>query len=189
MPPDPAKPADELLIPVVDTDHALGPPDAPVTLLEYGDYECPDCFNAEPVVSELKKRLGDQLRVVFRHFPRSSIHPRASAAAAAAEAAAAQGQFWKMHHALFKHQRELDTLDLVHLALNLGLEIYRFSQAFDSDAVARRIRADYDGAARNKITGTPTFFINGRRYRGEARLEPMLAALTAATQGNPAKPD
>jgi protein-disulfide isomerase len=189
MAPDPSSSGDELLLPVTETDHALGPTDAPVTLLEYGDYECPDCFNAQPVVAELRRRLGDSLRVVFRHFPRSSIHPRASAAAAAAEAASLQGQFWKMHAALFAHQRELDTLDLVHLALNQGLEIYRFSQAFDSDAVARRIRADYDGAVSNKVTGTPTFFINGRRYRGEVRLEPMLAALNAAIQENRAARD
>ncbi len=178
------QPDEHLLLEVTETDHAIGPADAPVTLLEYGDYECPDCFNAEPVVSELHRRMGDRLRVVFRHFPHSSVHPRASAAAAAAEAAAAQGMFWEMHRALFKHQRELDTLDLVHLALNLGLEIYRFSQAFDSDAIARRIRNDYDGAIRNKLTGTPTFFINGRRYRGPAQVEPMLAALSAATLEN-----
>ena len=90
-------PDDDLDVPISETDHALGPADAPATLIEYGDYECPDCFNAEPVVSELRSRLGDKLRVVFRHFPRSSIHPRASVAAAAAEAAARQGQFWKMH--------------------------------------------------------------------------------------------
>jgi len=98
---------DELDVPPSPKDHGQGPIDAPVTLIEYGDYECPDCFNAEPVVSELRRRMGDRLRVVFRHFPRSSIHPRASVAAAAAEAAAAQGKFWEMHSALFKHQREL----------------------------------------------------------------------------------
>jgi protein-disulfide isomerase len=178
---------DRLLIDVADTDHALGPPDAPLTLVEYGDYECPDCFNAQPIVAELRKRLGDRLRVVFRHFPRSSVHPRASAAAAAAEAAAAQGQFWKMHEALFAHQKELSTLDLTHLALNLGLEIYRFNQAIDSDSILRRISNDFDGAVRNQIAGTPTFFINGCRYRGPRALEPMLAALNDSLK-NPAKP-
>src|ERR1700704_2201837 len=106
----------ELDTPVSLADHAVGPVDAPVTLVEYGDYECPDCFNAEPVVAEIRARLGDKLRYVFRHFPRSSIHPRASVAAAAAEAAARQGKFWEMHEALFRHQRELADLDLVHLA-------------------------------------------------------------------------
>src|SRR5437899_5411329 len=106
--------------PIIPRDHSLGPVDAPVTLVEYGDYECPDCFNAEPVVAEIRARLGDKLRYVFRHFPRSSIHPRASVAAAAAEAAGRQGKFWDMHQALFRHQRELADLDLVHLALRLG---------------------------------------------------------------------
>ncbi len=181
--PDDSKPSasnvdhDLLDVPASKADHAIGPDDAPVTLIEYGDYECPDCFNAEPVVSELHKRLGDKLRIIFRHFPRSSIHPRASVAAAAAEAAAAQGQFWKMHHALFQRQRDLATLDLTHLALALGLEIYAFQQAMESDAAARRIRADFDAAVRNHVTGTPTFFINGHRYRGAAEFQPMLAAI------------
>ncbi|HVT88327.1 MAG TPA: DsbA family protein [Tepidisphaeraceae bacterium] len=166
-------------VPATPKDHGLGPVDAPVTLIEYGDYECNDCFNAEPVVSELRDRLGDKLRVVFRHFPRSSIHPRASAAAAAAEAAAVQGQFWKMHKALFQHQRELGELDLTYLALQLGLEVYRFQQSLESVAIARRIRSDFDDATRNYVTGTPTFFINNRRYRGPAQVDPLLAALTA----------
>jgi protein-disulfide isomerase len=170
----------ELDTPPSDADHSLGPADAPVTLIEYGDYECPDCFNAEPVVSELHSRLGDKLRIIFRHFPRSSIHPRASAAAAAAEAAASQGQFWKMHKALFQRQRDLATLDLTHLALELGLEIYNFQQASESDTAIRRISRDHDGAVRNQITGTPTFFINGRRYRGPVELEAMTAAINAA---------
>src|SRR5437868_6946351 len=123
-------------VPPSAQDHAAGPVDAPVTLIEYGDYECPDCFNAEPVVSELRARLGDRLRVIFRHFPRSSIHPRASAAAAAAEAAAAQGKFWEMHRALYRHQRELADLDLTHLALQIGLEVYRFQQALDAKSIA-----------------------------------------------------
>src|SRR5215210_2041410 len=97
----------DLAVPVSPADHALGPEDAPVTLVEYGDYECPDCLSAQPILAELRRRLKDRLRFVFRHFPRSSVHPRASAAAAAAEAASAQGKFWEMHEALFRHQREL----------------------------------------------------------------------------------
>ncbi len=170
----------DLHVPVSETDRASGPTDAPVTLVEYGDYECPDCFNAEPIVSQLRSRLGDRLRVVFRHFPQNSIHPRASVAAAAAEAAAAQGKFWEMHRALFAHQRELLDTDLVHLALQLGLDIYRFQTALESPAGAKRIRDDFDGAVRSCVKGTPTFFINGRRYRGPAQVEPMLAAIEAA---------
>src|SRR5436305_11693520 len=112
----------QLTDPVTDRDHALGPDAAPVTIVEYGDYECPDCLNAVPIVREVRQKLGDRLRFVFRHFPRSSIHPHASAAAEAAEAAGDQGKFWEMHDTLFKHQKELG--DLTHLALLLGLEIY-----------------------------------------------------------------
>jgi protein-disulfide isomerase len=174
---------DCLDVPVTDADHALGRADAAVTLIEYGDYECPDCFNAEPVVAALRERMGDRLRVIFRHFPRTAIHPRASAAAAAAEAAGGQGRFWEMHRALFRHQRELANLDLTHLALQSGLELYAFRSAVESIVVARRVQSDYDAAVRNGLTGTPSFFINGRRYRGKAEVEPMLAAIEAARSG------
>src|SRR4029079_17972294 len=106
--------SDELFDPVTSDDHILGNPQARITLLEYGDYECPDCFNAQPVIAELRDRLGDDLRIAFRHFPRSSVHPRASAAAAAAEAASNQRKFWEMHAALFAHQKQLADLDLTH---------------------------------------------------------------------------
>jgi protein-disulfide isomerase len=171
---------DELDVPATERDHGLGPIDAPVTLIEYGDYECPDCFNAEPVVSALRARFGERLRVVFRHFPRNSIHPRSGAAAAAAEAAAGQGRFWDMHSALFRHQKELADLDLTHLALRIGLEPYRFQAATESTAVQRHVQTDYDGAVRNGVKGTPTFFINNRRYRGPAEVEAMAKAIEGA---------
>src|SRR5438874_4667725 len=104
---------DALIEPVTPRDHAIGSPAAPITLVEYGDYECPDCLNAVPIVQQVRKSLGDRLRFVFRHFPRSSIHPHASAAAEAAEAAGDQGKFWQMHEELFRHQKELG--DLSHL--------------------------------------------------------------------------
>src|SRR6202035_4616072 len=107
--------------PVTDKDHSLGPPTAPITIVEYGDYECPDCLNFVPILEEVRKALGDRMRFVFRHFPRSSIHPHASIAAEAAEAAAEQGKFWEMHEALFKHQKEFADIDLGHVALTLDL--------------------------------------------------------------------
>src|SRR5690242_1147921 len=113
--------AQRLADPVTERDHALGSPAAPITIVEYGDYECPDCLNAVPIVLELRRRLGDELRFVFRHFPQNSIHPHASAAAEAAEAAAEQGKFWEMHQALFVHQSQLAEVDFGHLALTLGL--------------------------------------------------------------------
>src|SRR3954451_14588130 len=115
-----------LAVPVHDKDHSLGPAEAPITIVEYGDYECPDCLNAVPIIREVRQRLGDRLRFVFRHFPRSSIHPHASMAAEAAEAAAEQGKFWGMHEALFQHQSKLAEIDPAHLALNLGIEVYQF---------------------------------------------------------------
>src|SRR5437868_2290 len=115
-----------LVEPVTERDHAVGLSDAPVTIVEYGDYECPSCLNAVPIIEDVRKSLGDRLRFVFRHFPQNSIHPHASVAAEAAEAAGEQGKFWDMHYELFRHQADLADIDFAHLALNLGLEIYKF---------------------------------------------------------------
>lgn len=152
--------------PVTDQDHAIGSPDAPITIVEYGDYECPDCLNFVPIAIEIRKKLGGRLRFVFRHFPRNSVHPHASAAAEAAEAAGEQGKFWEMHKALFEHQKELSTLDFSHLALTLGLEIYKFETSRESEKHRRRVAMDYESGLRSGVTGTPTLFINGRKYGG-----------------------
>jgi protein-disulfide isomerase len=170
----------DLAVPISERDHVEGSRTAPVTLIEYGDYECPYCMNAWPVVQELRRQLGDRLAFVFRHFPQSSIHPRASVAAQAAEAAAGQGKFWEMHDLLFRHQQELETLDLTHLALQLGLEIYRFQSALELDPVLRHIREDFVSARQSGVDGTPAFFINGCRYRGNVDVPSMLAAIEAA---------
>lgn len=175
-------PCSPLVDPITNDDHALGPPGAPVTLVEYGDYECPYCLNAYPVIAELRRRMGDRLRFVFRHFPQNSIHPHASAAAQAAEAAARQGQFWAMHELLYQHQEELAEIDLTHLALRLGLEVYQFETDAESAATTRRIRTDYAGAVRSGVTATPTFFINGCRYEGTNELEPLMRAVESAVQ-------
>ncbi|MGH7179851.1 MAG: DsbA family protein [Tepidisphaeraceae bacterium] len=169
----------DLLDPVTSTDHLIGNPDARITLLEYGDYECPDCFNAVPVIAALRGRLGDALRVAFRHFPQNSVHPRASAAAAAAEAAGNQQRFWEMHEVLFRHQKELADLDLSHLALRVGLEIYRFQRDVETEAVIRRIQSDHASGGRSGVTGTPTFFVNGWRYRGKVEIQAMVEAVKA----------
>ena len=173
----------DLAVPVTDADHIVGPATALVTLVEYGDYECPGCLNAEPVVSRLRGYLGDRVRVVFRHFPQSGVHPRASAAAEAAEAAADQGRFWDMHHALLAHQPTLADVDLTHLALRLGLDVYKFGQHVSAGTFAPRVRADHDGGARSGVAGTPAFFVNGRRYIGPVAVDEMLSAIVAATEG------
>jgi protein-disulfide isomerase len=174
---------DRLAEPVDEKDHVLGSADAPVTLVEYGDYECPGCLNSQPIVAELRRRHGDQLRFVFRHFPRSSVHPHASAAASAAEAAGEQGKFWEMHETLFKHQKEFGEIDLSHLALRLGLEIYKFESSLGRDMSHRRIDSDYASGLRSGVKGTPTFFINGFRYQGKIDVDSLTAAIEKAAQG------
>jgi protein-disulfide isomerase len=168
--------------PVTEQDHAVGLATAPVTIVEYGDYECPSCLNAVPIIEEVRKSLGDRLRFVFRHFPQSSIHPHASIAAEAAEAAGEQGKFWEMHQALFKHQKELAALDLSHLALNLGLEIYKFETGRTQEKHQRRIKADFEGGLRSGVNKTPTLFINGHRYDGAVDAKAIVAAARVAVE-------
>ncbi|HYE21711.1 MAG TPA: thioredoxin domain-containing protein [Tepidisphaeraceae bacterium] len=168
-----------LAVPVTAADHARGPETAPVTLVEYGDYECPDCFNMWPIVNRLIGEMGDGLRFVYRHFPLSGVHPRAAAAAEAAEAAAAQNKFWAMHDQLFEHQKDID-VDHAKLALRAGLEIYKFEADIASGRFAKKVRADYDGGAKAGVTGTPTLFVNGARYTGERTYEGVRAALERA---------
>jgi protein-disulfide isomerase len=172
----------DLVIPVSELDHALGPADAPVTLVEYGDYECPDCAAAFPIVKRLQKTLGDRLRFVFRNFPQNSIHPHASVAAQAALAAGAQGKFWPMHDLLFAHQATLADHSMDEFALKLGLEIYKFDADLASERFARRVRDDYEGGVRSGVTGTPTLFINGARYRGKVEYADVLAAIQEAAR-------
>ena len=168
-----------LAAPVTETDHALGPADAPVTLVEYGDYECPDCLNAFPIVKRLIADFGPRLRFVFRNFPLSNVHPHASVAAQAAEAAAAQGKFWEMHDLLFENQRHLADLDLTRLALRLNLEPYRFNADVSGERFEKRVASDYASGVASGVTGTPTFFINGRRHTAPKDYESLKRAIEA----------
>lgn len=177
------QPPVRLAVPVTDRDHSLGPSDAPVTLVEYGDYECEYCGAAYPIVNEIRAQLGDRLRFVFRNFPLATIHNHAGVAAQAAEAAAAQGKFWQMHDILYEHQQELAETDLNKYALRIGLEIYRFEADMSSEVFARRVREDFRGGLKSGVNGTPTFFINDLRYGGEKELAPMLTAIEAAAAG------
>ncbi len=174
--------APRLHVPVTQKDHAQGPPDAPVTLVEYGDYECPYCGRAYPIVKELQKRMGARLRFVFRNFPLNTLHEHAGVAAQAAEAAASQGKFWEMHDTLYEHQDELGNTDLQQYALKIGLEIYQFNADLAGEKYARKVRDDFRGGVRSGVNGTPTFFINDVRYNGEHTVEAMLAALENAAQ-------
>jgi protein-disulfide isomerase len=155
--------------PVGPGDHARGPADAPVTLVEYGDYECPHCGAAHPVVQLALRQLGDQLRFVYRHFPLAEIHPNAEPAAEAAESAGAQGRFWAMHDALFEHQSALQPRDLAALAMALGLDAARLARELLAHTHLNAVREDFLGGVRSGVNGTPTFFINGVRYDGDWR--------------------
>jgi protein-disulfide isomerase len=157
----------ELTVPVSERDHTRGPASAPVTLVMYGDYQCPYTARANRFVAELREEMGERLRLVFRHFPLSDVHPDAERAAEAAEAAAAQGQFWEMHDMLFEKQASLRERDLVRYAAALGLDRDQFSQALARHASAERVEEDAQSGRESGVHGTPTFFINGRRQRAK----------------------
>jgi protein-disulfide isomerase len=161
-------------------DHIRGSPSAPVLLLEYGDYECPYCGQAHYVLQDLKDQLGDTVRLAFRNFPLVQIHPHAEKAAEAAEAAGAQGRFWKMHDTLFENQQALELEDLVGYAQQLGLDLGRFQIELLQGLYAPRVREDLLSGVRAGVTGTPTFFINGRRHQGAWDLQSLTAAIADA---------
>jgi protein-disulfide isomerase len=176
------QPGSPQLTPAVhDGDHAMGPATAPVTLVEYGDYECPHCARAYPIVKQMQARLGDRLRFVFRNFPLAESHAHAEHAAEAAETAAEDGKFWPMHDMLFEHQDALDDAHLARYAELIGLDGRTVWRAIEEEAHLERIRADFMSGVRSGVNGTPTFFINGTRFDG-AWDEPatFLAALEDA---------
>jgi protein-disulfide isomerase len=167
-----------LAVPVSERDHALGPPDAPVTLVEYGDFECPFCGLAYPEIKQIRHRLGNQLRFVYRHFPRPE-HAHAKHAAEAAESAAAQAEdrFWAMHDALFEHQQALDDAHLREYAAEIGLDLQRFDEDVAHHTYLERVRQDLEGASHSDVHGTPTFFVNGERYEGGPRASDLYREL------------
>ncbi len=166
-----------LVLPVGSRDHAIGPENAPVTLVEYGDFECPHCRQVQPIVRDLQNLLGDRLRYVFRHFPIRSVHTHAMRAAEAAEAAGAQGKFWQMHDLLFEHQDALETDDLLSYAASLNLDLDRFRHDLEEGTFHERIHEDFTSGVRSGVNGTPSFFINGRRYEGAWDFETLLAEI------------
>jgi protein-disulfide isomerase len=166
--------------PVGPKDRMHGPPDAPVTLVEYGDYECPYCGEAYPIEKALLERLGDQICVVFRNFPLAESHPHAEEAAEAAEAAGAQGKFWEMHDMLYENQDALEPEDLVQYARALKLELPRFVIEMREHVYAEREREDFRSGVRSGVNGTPTFFINGAQHNGPFDLGSLLAAIEEA---------
>src|ERR1051326_4417197 len=155
-----------LTIPVGPHDHIQGPATAPVTLLEYGDYECPYCGAAFYIIKQVQRRLEGALRYVFRYFPLVTLHPHAELAAEAAEAANDQRKFWDMHDTLFEHQQALNAPHLVQYARSLNLNQERFERDLANHTFADRVREDFMSGIRSGVNGTPTFFINGQRHDG-----------------------
>jgi protein-disulfide isomerase len=163
-----------------ERDHVQGPADAAVTLVEYGDYQCPYCGAAYPIVKEVQARMGERLRFVFRNFPITTSHPNAEQAAEAAEAAAAQGRFWEMHDVLYENQKRLRDDDLHAYAEKLGLDLDSFDKELAEHVHAARVREDFMSGVRSGVNGTPTFYIGGARHDDSYDLETLLAALERA---------
>ncbi len=168
-----------LSMPVGSRDHAQGRPDASVTLVEYGDYECPHCGRAYPIVKEVQRRLGDGLRFIFRNFPLAEAHPHAEHAAESAEAAGHQGRFWEMHDMLFEHQNALSDSRLIAYAEAVGLDRHRVEREVASGTHRARVREDFVSGVRSGVNGTPTFFIDGMRYDGSWDVDSLTEALRA----------
>jgi protein-disulfide isomerase len=163
-----------------ERDHIRGADDAPVTLVEYGDFECPYCGRAEGVLRELLSSFDDDLRYVWRHLPLNDVHPNAQMAAEASEAAAAQGHFWEMHDTLLGHQGDLRPADITNYAKEIGLDAEQIISELHRRMYAARVAEDVASADESGVSGTPSFFINGRRHYGAYDIATLRAAVTAA---------
>ncbi len=169
-----------LTMPLVASDHIQGPANAPVELVEYGDYQCPHCGRAYPIVKRIQQNMKGSLRFAFRNFPLTQQHPDALNAAKAAEAAGLQGRFWQMHDMLFENQEYLDYESLLQYAVELRIDSNRFARDFRSQKVETKILEDFESGVRSGVNGTPTFFINGVRYDGDWAYYPLLEVLKSA---------
>jgi protein-disulfide isomerase len=174
--------ATQLTPSVGSDDHSLGPVDATVTLVEYADYECPYCGEAEQIVGDIRQQLGERFRFVFRNFPLIDTHPHALQAAEAAEAAGLQGKFWEMHDLLFEHQRHLDATHLAQYARQLGLDLDRFERDMAQHTTYPRIQADLESGENSGVDQTPSFFIDGERFEGDWESDDLLEALERRSQ-------
>ncbi len=171
---------------VINRDHVAGPQSAPVTLLEYGNFECIHCGRAYPIIKKVQKLLGANLRFVFRHFPTVGTHPHSLRAAEAAEAAGTQDRFWEMHDELFTHQQALEDHDLLRYGKRIGLDVERFARDMAENTFLKIVEADFNRSLFDEhVTGTPTFYINEVRYTGATDVESLLIAIKQAdTEGH-----
>ena len=172
----------QLKPPVGDADHAQGKLDAPIVLVEYGDYECPYCGAAYPQLKAVQKAMGDKLCFVFRNFPLSNAHPHAQRAAEFAEAAGTIGKFWEMHDTLYEHQRALDDHSLMRYATRLGMSVDLVRSAMNGD-FTEKVKHDFTGGVRSGVNGTPCLFINGQRFEGPAEAETLIEVFQSILAG------
>jgi protein-disulfide isomerase len=177
------EPQPRLTVPVGTDDHARGPQDAPVTLVEYGDFECPQCQRAYPIVRAIEQRFEGRLRFVFRNFPLTNVHPNAQAAAEAAEWAAGHGAFWSLHDALYERQGPLTRPVMLKLVERLGLDAAALEAAWRDHGFVRRIKAQFKAGLDSGVTGTPTFFLDEIRHDGGWDLDTLAQAIEARAAG------
>jgi len=167
---------------VSDKDHFQGAKSATIVLVEYGDYQCPHCGRAYPILKKIQKQLGDELKFVFRNFPIEESHPDAVQAAIASEAAALQNKYWEMHDALFEHQNDLSENGILSLAKNLKLDLKKFSADWQSEELSQKVEDDFESGVRSGVNGTPGFFINGQAYYDNWEYEYFLNYLKGLLQ-------
>lgn len=163
--------------PVNETDHVQGNADAPLELVEYGDYECPHCGRAYPILKSIQQQLGSKLKFVFRNFPLSESHPHALNAAVASEAAGAQNKFWEMHDIIYENQRHMNDRDLLQFAVAIGIDVDKFAADFDNNIYQQKVETDFESGMRSGVNGTPSFFINGTKYEDSWDEESLLQYL------------
>ena len=166
--------------PVGESDYIEGNKDAKITLVEYGDYECPHCQKADKIIKKIQAEMGDDLRFVFRNFPLEQSHPHALHAAESAEIAGAEGKFWEMHDKIFANQQNLADEDLAAYAEEIGLDKENFSEKLESGEFEEKVREDFENGVMSGVNGTPTFFINGSRFNGSYNYDDLLEAIRSA---------
>lgn len=176
-------PGNHLTLPENGRDHLQGPEEASIVLLEYGDYECPACGSAYPILKAIEERLGERLCFAFRNFPLTNIHPHAERAAEAAEAAGARGNFWEMHDILFENQGALEDGNLADYAETVGLDEVGLIRDVVAGVYRERVREDFKRGIKGGVNGTPVFFIDGERYDGPLDFDALMAALVRPAPG------
>lgn len=170
--------------PVSNDDHVQGGKNAVITLVEYGDYECPYCGEAYPIIKQLQKHYGSKLRFVFRNFPLTEVHPLALSAAQTAEFAGAEGQFWEMHDLIYENQSDLSTALLYALTESLNLSEAKLKEALVNHTFDNKIQKDFLGGVKSGVNGTPTLYINGTRYSGPVEFQNLVSTIDEMINSN-----